>query len=676
MRLILKFFLILLFSFILFLVLVYFFVDPNVIISRLLPYVEKEYFLKLDYKLTEKTFYSLLSGVELRDVSIYSSFDGKMLSSSEKVKINFNFFTLFREPRAISISFYKPFINLGEINKFIGRKEVKEKFFNENLSSSTNVYFEILSISFDDAYLKYEKYNFNFDLILLFNPLKVEGFLNDTKSKFSFDGQRFYVDYIDLSKFVGDVKFSKVSANLLTNTYEISGKIGEVAYSTLVKVRDVNFSGNVSNLNLVFGFGEVLFDLDGKKFEITNIGLSFYSYTKGIKGKVELLKGLSGEFSYQDKFVFNFFLKDFSYTSLPYSVLGYISNVIKNFSLNGAVSLALFGDSFKVDCNIKGFVDTLVDVPLFRRFIFDLYVKENEGKAEVDVSCSNSSLKTRLLFSFSTNLFINEISLYSRVLYVSDIINTNVSEIPQSVVKKENNELSLPLVFGRVPIYFRIDNLYLPDGKSKLSDIYLTGNLTLKDGKFYLPIEVEKVSFYGILLSGEGDFSFSQDFTGKIEFSKVNVNLRDFYKNFDLMNMGGNVYGYGVITNLQILVNTNLSVGGILIISNVELIGLKIQNELTKLLNLDLEHIFVDSGFFKFSVDGGVSITGNVSGDIVSDFSLRISDKVKVKFNYLRVSRSLIENLPKFLFVGNEINGIKYKLDGEWLSFGEFEISF
>ncbi|MGC8965125.1 MAG: hypothetical protein ACP5KI_07195, partial [Brevinematia bacterium] len=595
------------------------------------------------------------------------------LLSSESIKINFDLLSLIREPRINSILFYKAFVDLGQIEKFAKKEEVKEKFFNFNSNSYTNEYLSISFIRFEDSSLSYKDYSFNFDLNLFVSPLSVEGFLKDTKSKFYFDGRKFFVDYLDLSKFAKGIEVKNVYGNLFTNTFALSGSIGEISYSNLVRVEGIDFKIDSSNLNLVSKLSKVIYFFENRQLEISNVNLALSQYNKGIKGEIKFLKGLSCDFIYQNGLKVNVFLKDFSYSYLPSSAISVISNFIKNFSLGGSLEL-VFGEKFRINGSLEGSFDTLIDLPILKSFYFNATVANNDGKGTIYLSSPRSSVNVVVYFEVSTSFNLKEISVYSKVLNLADLVNTNLTQKGEEKVDEKG--LNLFTISREVPVSLRIDKFYLPDNKLEVNDIYLYGNLSFVNGEFYLPIRVDSVSFYGVKLSGEGDFSFSNDFFGKINFYKANFNFRDFYKKLDLINMGGEVYGYGFLDNLKISISSNVLISGVLSVSNVELVGLRIQNELVKLINLDLDHIFIDSGTFSFNLDGGVYVLGKVKGDLVSDFEVNVYDKTKFKFKYLKVSRSIVENMPKIFLIKNEINGIKYNLDEGWLNFEGFELTF
>jgi hypothetical protein len=241
------------------------------------------------------------------------------------------------------------------------------------------------------------------------------------------------------------------------------------------------------------------------------------------------------------------------------------------------------------------------------------------------------------------------------------------------------------LVLSNTPFYVSISSLYVSGKSPEIQSLSIKGILN-KGKEVVMKYSVGGLLFREARIEGSGELEVKEVLRGGLTLLPTKFNLGKVYKNLQIFDyLGGEVYGNAYLDSLTVSIGDKLVVNGKMRFEKVELLGLRLQNEVTKLLNLDLSHIFIDDGLIDMTFENGdIFVKGNMKGDVETEFNLSMrqlkdeSGKIftEVEFSYLKVDRSIVNNLPKVFFIARDINGIRYKLDDSYITFDRFKVKF
>lgn len=650
-----------------------FFLDPNIIFSKIVEFAQETYYLKINYQFRGKNFISIIRGFEFENVEIYSNIKNrkKFLLSSQKVYLNFNLLSLLTSPQINSINISRSKGNMNNIIEYVNSDELKIVFSNSLASTSSNET-KINKIEFDDLEIAFDNEKFNLPkLDIWLEKFEVEGFISETKSKFWFDGTNFNINEINAKKFLDNLLIMKVSGNIVSN--HLIAYAGEISYSNIITARNVKISGDIEKAIFEIGVSNFIVGIGEKSISITNIPLKL-NLKRGIEGEAKLLSNIKTSFIVNDKeAMINVYVSSLSKNLLPYEMVSYVSNFVKDFSVSGNIKINILANRLRLFGSLRGNIITLLENSLFENIGY--LVEFNDDKANIRVNSKKgiSSIELYSTIELEEKPRLLEIKLSSSKLNLKDlIIGSNDME------NKESTKLeSLPIIIDNVPLEVRVSSVVFGDNIPEIKDVSFQGSISFDKGKFYVPLEADS-SIWDVKFVAKGNVEYSDKIRGELKFLPSFIDLKLLYPKLLSGTGKGNMYGKGVLKNIEVYIDNYITIKGEVIVSNVELIDVGIQNEITRVLNLNLNHIFIDTGNFHFVVETNVmNIVGYVDGDIISEFefiSLLEQNKSKLRFKYLKVDRSIVEDIPKVFFIRDEINGIKYKLDDRYLNFDKFEV--
>ncbi|MFN4244760.1 MAG: hypothetical protein ACK4F9_01245 [Brevinematia bacterium] len=644
--------------------------DPNILISQITYTLETNYNLKTKYKFVNKNILSLINGIKFEDIEIYSK-NNKKLISSKRVYININLLSILNSPEITSINIISSKANLNHILEYLNSKEGQKIFSQENTNNYGGI--NINYINFSDIEVLYEGKKLKLDYLNLNTKnFSVNGYLANTRSKFLFDGTNFLIDKLDGSEIIGNINLNKIEGKIIEGE-KIVSYIKTATLSNISVLENINIIGNLKNLQFILNISNTSLVEYKDLINLNNITI-YLSVKNNIIGNFDLLDTISCNFSIiKDNIKGKLKIKDFSNKQIP-TVFSKISNIIEKFITKGEISFNVNPKQITLSGNLNLDIYTNLKNNLLKNLKVTMNFRGIDLETTIYSKTPKSDIKIDSLISFDRELKLRKIDLTSSKIDTYDITqgqNHNES----------NNQISvgigkIPIKIDNVPIDISVNEIILGKNTPKIFNLSMSGNVNFDVNRF--SVSLDEISFIitGAKVLAKGDFEYGDKLKLNFKFLPIEINLFTIYSNINLSDIGGKVLGKGFLKNLEISISNNIYAKGSLYISNVELIEIQIQNELTKLLNLDLRHIFIDKGELEFEVvTNMLKGIGNITGDVVSEFSFFSNEsKLKVKFEYIKIDRSIIENVPKIFFVRNEINGIKYKIDEKYLSFDKFEI--
>ena len=304
----------------------------------------------------------------------------------------------------------------------------------------------------------------------------------------------------------------------------------------------------------------------------------------------------------------------------------------------------------------------------------------SDGKSDMKVSVDAS-------LELGTNfvVYLNEVRAESKNFYVSSIMFPTQDSGEQKKGRDSSQGNLEFLVLSNTPFYVSISSLYVSGKSPEIQSLSIKGILN-RGKEVVMKYSVGVFLFREAQIEGSGELEVKEVLRGGLTLLPTKFNLGKVYKNLQIFDyLGGEIYGNAYLDSLTVSIGDKLVVNGKIRFEKVELLGLRLQNEVTKLLNLDLSHIFIDDGLIDMTFENGdIFVKGNMKGDVETEFNLSMrqpkdeSGKVltEVEFSYLKVDRSIVNNLPKVFFIARDINGIRYKLDDSYITFDRFKVKF
>lgn len=652
-------------------------IDPNYILSSLVPKLEKEYHIKLDYKFGGKSIISIIKGLEFRDLKVFSNIRNKqkLLISSQRVYITLDLPSAFSSPGVREIRIEGAKAITENLVEYLNSEEFRKISSPRPDTPSSKP--KIGTIRFRDLSLSYGNKNLNFREVD-FNPEKfrISGYWVEGKSKFQFDRENFSIDRIDAREILGNVVITGISGTLSLERGTIKGNISNLLYTNLVRFDNISISGNIDKRSIEVTISNTLLKITGDFVSLTNAKLKI-SFDKGIEGNFALTQGIGGSFKVENgKLKGTVVIKEIDTSSLPAEVRSNINELVEDLSISGKIEIISASSNVNLFGNLHITANTRMNEKLFNKIKVVTTFRGDNASVRVFSKTDRSDLVAEATLSFrGGEVALKGLNLLSERIDISDV--TVVQENEDKRDKKDDQTFfnTLPIKVQRATLNIKVGELTFDPSFPKVREIVVDGNIEAEEGKVTIPLENIKAEVAGIPLSGKGEVEYSESPKGNITLLPSRFDLTQAYSSL-VSGKFGKVYGTGILENMTISFNKEIVIEGKIFVSNVELIEVPVQNELTKLLNLNLNHIFLDGGKVDFLVrTNSLEIVGNVHGDVVSEFEIILSPKSrKAKFKHLKVERSIIETVPKVLFLRSEIKGIKYKLDEKYLNFEDFEI--
>ncbi len=641
--------------------------DPEVLISSIVSILEKEYSLKVEYKFVGKNLFSLLRGIEFNDVTVHSK-NKKKLISSKNVYINVNLLSLFSSPKISSIDVLFSDVDLENTIQYLSSKEGQKIFSESSEGKDKKVILDFIKFKDITFYYIGKKFNLKY-LDIGLNNFNVKGYLVNTKSKFFFDGTNFSIDNLHGNDILMNVNLSRVQGKIIDG--KVFSYVNSVSYSNFLVFENVYIEGDLGKLNFGFNVSNAIFSINKDSFKVRNLCV-FVNIKDNVKGSFKLFDNVVGEFYVAgDTINGRLKIKNFSKKDLDVEVFSKISNLVENFVTQGEVNFKVGPKIVSILGNVRLNVSTTMKSSLFKNVDLNFVFQGRSVNVSIYSKTTKSDVKIEGFISFEDVFEINNVFITSKRLDISEILDYTLET--NSSFSSVNG---MPINVSNASFEIRIGEIVLGDDIPKIGNMFITGILNLYGGKLYAYIENVYFKIVELNFKARGNVEYVDRLRVKLNFLPFEFSLFSLYSGLILSSMGGKVYGNGFLKNLEFILDDYLYVRGSVQVSNVEVIDIKIQDKLTRILNLDLGHIFVDEGNFEFEiVTNNVRGNGNISGDVNSKFNFKWDGKkLFLGFDYFNVSRSIIENVPKVFFIRNEINGIKYILKDDYLNFEKFEI--
>ncbi len=646
------------------------FFDVDAVISQVIGFAEKELYLAIEYNFTGKNILSLIRGFEFKDVKVYSKLDKKQfLFASDRVYLGGSVVNLIFGNDVGSIKFEKSSVDVENLINYLTSDKIKQKVYGEGVGGDGKVILN--SLVFDDIDLIYQgnKYKFR-DVSLEFDKFRLKGYWVDGRSKFLFDGTNFTIDKIDAGRFVKGVFIDNISGKIEEGNKFYSA-IRSFSYSNVGRFNNLVVNGNLDKMNFDVLIKESVFYIDKDTFSFDNLRVNF-EVGKVVKGGFKVSEKIFGNFSLGDGFVGEVNVRDVSEKDLPKTIFYKVSNVFESLNVSGSVKV-LVSDNIKLYGRLGFRLITTFTQPLLKNiegdvkfngddFLLNLYSKT--PRSDVNIVSS-------LFFDTTQNIVMKDLKVYSKRLNFLDIYSSNAQVDTKN---KKNENIFLGVIISNCNVEVYADSVVFGDIPN-VYDISLVGKLGVSKGYMDLSFDVRGIRFANVGFSGVGELSYSDNVSFRLKFSPSYFELPILLSGLGFTY--GKVYGKGILKDFEIYFDEDIVARGRVSVSNVELISVPIQNEITRLLNLNLDHVFID-GDFDFEFKGNVlRVVGKVVGDVVSEFDV-VHDfgknVAKFSFKYLDIDRGIVENIPKIFFIRNEINGIRFKMGERYLSFEKFEV--
>ena len=664
--------------------------NTEVLISNLTKSIEKELFLKVSYNYEKKPIIQILRGIELKDVKIYDNTKEKepLMLSAREFRIQFDIISLiFSKDPEVYLYCRDIKTETSNIINYLNSPKVKEKFSKGNPSQNSQQ-IPIKLVRLENLEILLDKQKINTDVSIEdFNNLKIWGYIYETKTKFSFKEKLLTIDRVILDK---KTKINTIYVNINEDFSEGRGKIKNISYENIM-IKDVNF-----NINLKDNFkttAEVT-EASIQNLTFSNIIVSLNTDKKEISINAIKDKLRANVFLYNPPKV-DLKINNLTYLDLPQGLIDSLSNTIKDITIDGSLTVSIDpklnlnkSDLNKLNLNklnlngiVNIFAKTTIKNELFSNIPIVVEFKNQEAKISSFLDDKKTDIKVLVYanINIETNISISlkNIEMHSKNLYVSSFttpVGNNNSN------RKENKTELEGIEIENTPFYISIENLYLQGKTPELQGIEIKG--TMNNGKTKITGSYSVVGFLfkEVEVKGNGEVSLGEKIHSILNTMPTKANLGKMYKNVSFFDFGGEVYGNVYIDKSQIEIGDNLTIKSKINLEKIELINIKIQNEITKLLNIDLSHLFVDSGVINLNINGtNISLDGEISGDVETKFYSQIRqypERSEIEFDYLKVNRSIINDVPRMFFITREINGIKYKIDDDYITFDKFKVNF
>jgi hypothetical protein len=656
--------------------------DTESLISGVVKIVEKEMFLRVGYDYRGRSFFELFGGVELENLKIFDATtkNERLLLDAKKVVVQFDIFSLvFTKSPSVYIYCRDIKPNLENISLYLSSPEVKKKF--STPSTEGEQFVPVKAIRLENIMIPLGNKLISASVVLEgFPKLKAWGYVGTTKTKFYFSDGELVIDKIVWD----DINVDNIRVMFDEKFSEGKGKIEKISYGVFL-ANSVDFNVDI---NKGFEtFAKFVISIKNSSILVTNVSLHLKPENKEISVSL-----------FRDKLIARVIIdrlpkvgikiSSLSFGDLPLGVVDIVSNFIRDGVASGNLNIIL-GEDLKIEGVINVSISTVLKGTLLSAIPINLEFRGKEFRASSLLSDSKSDMKVSVDASLElgTNfvVYLNEVRAESKNFYVSSIMFTTQDSGEQKKGRDSSQGNLEFLVLSNTPFYVSISSLYVSGKSPEIQSLSIKGILN-RGKEIVMKYSVGGLLFREAQIEGSGELEVKEVLRGGLTLLPTKFNLGKVYKNLQIFDyLGGEIYGNAYLDSLTVSIDDKLVVNGKIRFEKVELLGLRLQNEVTKLLNLDLSHIFIDDGLIDMTFENGdIFMKGNMKGDVETEFNLSMrqpkdeSGKVftEVEFSYLKVDRSIVNNLPKVFFIARDINGIRYKLDDSYITFDRFKVKF
>jgi hypothetical protein len=656
--------------------------DTKSLISGIVKIIEREMFLRVGYEYKGRSFFELLGGVELENLKIFDATtkNERSLLDAKKVVVQFDVFSLvFTKSPSVYIYCRDVKPNLENISLYLSSPEIKKKF--STPSTEGEQFVPVKAIRLENIMIPLGNKLISASVVLEgFPKLKAWGYVGTTKTKFSFSDGELVIDKIVWD----DINVDNIRVMFDEEFSEGKGKIEKISYGVFL-ANSVDFNVDI---NKGFEtFAKLVISIKNSNILVTNVSLHLKPENKEVSVSL-----------FRDKLIAKVIIdrlpkvdikiSSLAFSDLPLGVVDIVSNFIRDGVASGNLNIIL-GEDLKIEGVINGSISTVLKGTLLSAIPINLEFRGKEFRASSLLSDGKSDMKVSVDASLElgTNfvVYLNEVRAESKNFYVSSIMFLTQDSGEQRKGRDSSQGNLEFLVLSNTPFYVSISSLYVSGKSPEIQSISIEGILN-KGKEVIMKYSVGGLLFREAQIEGSGELEVKEVLRGGLTLLPTKFNLGKVYKNLQIFDyLGGEIYGNAYLDSLTVNIGDKLVVNGKMRFEKVELLGLRLQNEVTKLLNLDLSHIFIDDGLIDMTFENGdIFMKGNMKGDVETEFNLSMrqpkdeSGKVltEVEFSYLKVDRSIVNNLPKVFFIARDINGIRYKLDDSYITFDRFKVKF
>jgi hypothetical protein len=656
--------------------------DTKSLISGVVKIIEKEMFLRVGYDYRGRSFFELLGGVEIENLKISDATtkNERLLLDAKKVVVQFDIFSLvFTKSPSVYIYCRDIKPNLENISLYLSSPEIKKKF--STPSTEGEQFVPVKAIRLENIMIPLGNKLISASVVLEgFPKLKAWGYVSTTKTKFSFSDGELVIDKIVWD----DINVDNIRVMFDEKFSEGKGKIEKISYGVFL-ANSVDFNVDI---NKGFEtFAKLVVSIKNSNILLTNVSLHLKPENKEISVSL-----------FRDKLIAKVIIdrlpkvgikiSSLGFSDLPLGVVDIVSNFIRDGVASGNLNIIL-GEDLKIEGVINSSISTVLNGTLLSAIPINLEFRGKEVNASSLLSDGKSDMKVSVDASLElgTNfiVYLNEVRAESKNFYVSSIMFTTQDSGEQKKGRDSSRGNLEFLVLSNTPFYVSISSLYVSGKSPEIQSLSIKGILN-RGKEVVMKYSVGGLLFREAQIEGSGELEVKEVLRGGLTLLPTKFNLGKVYKNLQIFDyLGGEVYGNAYLDSLTVSIGDKLVVNGKMRFEKVELLGLRLQNEVTKLLNLDLSHIFIDDGLIDMTFENGdIFVKGNMKGDVETEFNLSMrqpkdeSGKIftEVEFSYLKVDRSIVNNLPKVFFIARDINGIRYKLDDSYITFDRFKVKF
>lgn len=656
--------------------------DTESLISGVVKIIEREMFLRVGYDYRGRSFFELLVGVELENLKIFDATtkNERLLLDAKKVVVQFDIFSLvFTKSPSVYIYCRDIKPNLENISLYLSSPEVKKKF--STPFTKGEQFVPVKAIRLENIMIPLGNKLISASVVLEgFPKLKAWGYVGTTKTKFSFSDGELVIDKIVWD----DINVDNIRVMFDEEFSEGKGKIEKISYGIFL-ANSVDFDVDI---NKGFEtFAKFVISIKNSNIWVTNVSLHLKPENKEVSVSL-----------FRDKLIAKVIIdrlpkvdikiSSLAFSDLPLGVVDIVSNFIRDGVASGNLNIIL-GENLKIEGVINSSISTVLKGTLLSAIPINLEFRGKEFRASSLLSDGKSDMKVSVDASLElgTNfvVYLNEVRAESKNFYVSSIMFPTQDSGEQKKGRDSSQGNLEFLVLSNTPFYVSISSLYVSGKSPEIQSISIKGILN-KGKEVVMKYSVGGFLFREAQIEGRGELEVKEVLRGGLTLLPTKFNLGKVYKNLQIFDyLGGEIYGNAYLDSLTVSIGDKLVVNGKIRFEKVELLGLRLQNEVTKLLNLDLSHIFIDDGLIDMTFENGdIFMKGNMKGDVETEFNLSMrqpkeeSGKVltEVEFSYLKVDRSIVNNLPKVFFIARDINGIRYKLDDSYITFDRFKVKF
>ena len=656
--------------------------DTKSLISGVVKIIEREMFLRVGYDYRGRSFFELLGGVELENLKIFDATtkNERLLLDAKEVVVQFDIFSLvFTKNPSVYIYCRDIKPNLDNISLYLSSPEVKKKF--STPSTEGEQFVPLKTIRLENIMIPLGNKLISASVLLEgFPKLKAWGYVGTTKTKFYFSDGELVIDKIVWD----DINVDNIRVMFDEEFSEGKGKIEKISYGIFL-ANSVDFNVDI---NKGFEtFAKFVISIKNSNILVTNVSLHLKPENKEVSVSL-----------FRDKLIAKVIIdrlpkvgikiSSLGFNDLPLGVVDIVSNFIRDGVASGNLNIIL-GEDLKIEGVINSSISTVLKGTLLSAIPINLEFRGKEVKASSLLSDGKSDMKVSVDASLElgTNfvVYLNEVRAESKNFYVSSIMFPTQDSGEQKKGRDSSQGNLEFLVLSNTPFYVSISSLYVSGKSPEIQSLSIKGILN-RGKEVVMKYSVGGFLFREAQIEGSGELEVKEVLRGGLTLLPTKFNLGKVYKNLQIFDyLGGEIYGNAYLDSLTVSIGDKLVVNGKIRFEKVELLGLRLQNEVTKLLNLDLSHIFIDDGLIDMTFENGdIFVKGNMKGDVETEFNLSMrqpkdeSGKVltEVEFSYLKVDRSIVNNLPKVFFIARDINGIRYKLDDSYITFDRFKVKF